>query len=158
MGLFRDDGIENLDQVSFEVSDTISDQDLKVLEENVAAHATEMGSPALLAFTPLSILQHNHLGQMIAGLYGQTFWNWLYVDSLWVSQSLRRQGVGRSLMQAAENEAIRRGCVGAFLWTHTFDAPDFYPKLGYEKFTTFEGFPVGCQRFGFRKNLVGEKQ
>ena len=142
-------------EVSFEVSDTISDQDLKVLEDGLFAHYAAMKAPAL-AFTTLSILNRNEQGLVIAGLHGKSFWNWLHIDSLWVDAPLRGQGLGRALLAQAEEEAKKRGCIAVYLWTQSFAAPWFYAKLGYEEFLVGNDFPLGHKRFGFRKNLVGD--
>jgi GNAT superfamily N-acetyltransferase len=62
------------------------------------------------------------------------------VDSVWVQEEHRRQGVGAKLMKTAEDEARRRGCHHAHLETAEGQAPDFYRKLGYEVFGALEQF------------------
>jgi hypothetical protein len=47
------------------------------------------------------------------------------------------------LLQAAESEALRRGCTCALLDSYSFQAPDFYKKLGYQEFGLLEDFPAG---------------
>jgi hypothetical protein len=37
----------------------------------------------------------------------------------------------------------------------SFQAPDFYRKLGYEEFGRLDDFPPGHSRLFFRKNLPG---
>ena len=54
-------------------------------------------------------------------------------------------------MLTAENEALKRGCHSAYLWTQSWEGPDFYPKLGYKKFVVNEEVPRGHQRTGFMK-------
>ncbi len=56
-------------------------------------------------------------------------------------------------MQAAENEALARGCHGAYLDTFSFQAPDFYQKLGYEIYGKLDDFPKGHCRYFLRKKL-----
>jgi len=79
---------------------------------------------------------------------------WSYIDALWVSEEKRGQGLGRLLMKQAEEEAMKRGCHSAYLWTQDFEAPEFYKKLGYQQFVTFENFIPGHQRTGFMKQLA----
>ncbi len=50
-----------------------------------------------------------HKGKIVGGLVGETYWGWMYVNVLWVSEKYRGKGFGRSLMQKAETEARKRG-------------------------------------------------
>jgi GNAT superfamily N-acetyltransferase len=97
-------------------------------------------------------------GAIVAGLTGATFWSWLVVDLLWVREELRGQGIGGRLLEAAEREAIRRGCTGAFLDTLDFQAPDFYRKHGYEVFGELPGLPPGHVRYYLAKRLDPTRQ
>jgi len=72
--------------------------------------------------------------QILVGLAGATYCGWLFVKYLWVSDTLRRQGVGRELMGQAEGRARERGCHSTWLDTFSFQARGFYEKLGYEEF------------------------
>jgi ribosomal protein S18 acetylase RimI-like enzyme len=92
-------------------------------------------------------------GEIIAGLFGQSYWDWLYVKYLWVSEDHQRQGLGRQLMGIAEEEAIRRGCIGIHLNTYSFQAVDFYRKLGYAIFGEIRDYPRGEMRYYLLKQL-----
>src|SRR5436190_19206714 len=48
-------------------------------------------------------------GQTIGGLVGESFWNALHVEVLWVADEYRGRGHGTRLMQKAEIEARSRG-------------------------------------------------
>lgn len=39
-------------------------------------------------------------------------------------------GLGMELLKRFEDEGRKRGCVAAFLYTISFQAPDFYKKNG----------------------------
>ena len=86
-------------------------------------------------------------------MLGEIYWNWLYIDLLWVKDDLRGRGFGRRLMMIAENEARQQGAKNAYLDTFSFQAPDFYKKLGYEVFGELPDYPVGHQRFFLTKQL-----
>jgi GNAT superfamily N-acetyltransferase len=72
---------------------------------------------------------------------------------LWVSETVRGSGYGTALMQAAEREAVRRGVRNIFLNTFSFQAVDFYLKLGYTIFGELEDFPPGHKRVFLQKKL-----
>jgi GNAT superfamily N-acetyltransferase len=92
-------------------------------------------------------------GTVVGGVLGETYWEWLYIDLLWVKEELRRQGYGRQLMEQAEQEARKRGAKHAHLDTFSFQTPAFYESLGYNSFGILEDFPPGNTRFFMRKEL-----
>jgi len=81
------------------------------------------------------------------------FWNALHIDKLWVDESHRRSGYGRSLVTTAENRARSRGCSMAYLSTFEFQAPSFYAALGYAAFGELIDVPRGSKRIWFLKSL-----
>ena len=90
---------------------------------------------------------------MIGGILGGTYWGWMYVDILWVHESHRKQGIGSKLLQAAETEAIRRGCHHVHLDTMSWHAPEFYKKHGYEVIGILHDIPKGNQKYLLMKAL-----
>src|SRR6201990_3581331 len=48
-------------------------------------------------------------GKIVGGLAGETFWGWMFVSLLWVSDKHRGRGHGSALIQTAEAEARSRG-------------------------------------------------
>ncbi len=101
----------------------------------------------------LGIFLRDDGGAIVAGLYGWTWGGCLQVQDVWVREELRGRGYGARLLLAAETEAIARGCRQAQLETHSFQAPEFYPKYGYEVVGVIEGYPHGHKKYFFRKTL-----
>ena len=94
---------------------------------------------------------------IVAGLIGETGWEWLHIDLLWVAEKYRRCGLGRRLLHAAEREAWLRGARRAWLDTFDFQAKPFYERVGYVAFGAQEDYPPGHTRFFLRKDLVATK-
>jgi GNAT superfamily N-acetyltransferase len=92
-------------------------------------------------------------GVVVGGLCGYTAYGWLFTELLVVPADLRKRGVGTELMRMAENEALQRGCHGAWLDTFEFQARGFYERLGYECFGELPDFPRGSSRFFMKKVL-----
>jgi GNAT superfamily N-acetyltransferase len=92
-------------------------------------------------------------GEIAGGLIGVTYWDWLYIDLLWLKEDLRGKGYGHRLMLLAEEEGRKRGAKHAYLDTFSFQAPDFYTKHGYHVFGELQNFPAGHTRFFFTKDL-----
>lgn len=95
----------------------------------------------------------NSDGEMIAGLTGYTWGGCAKISHLWVSESQRRRGLGAALLHAAEAEALRRGCAQVVLSTHSFQAPGFYERMGYQSRYAVEGRPRGYSNILFVKSL-----
>ena len=93
-------------------------------------------------------------GTLVGGLFGGTLWSWLMIDGLWVSETLRGQGLGRRLLLSGEAVALARGCRGAWLGTFDFQARGFYERHGYTVFAVLPGFPPEHTHFHLRKELV----
>ena len=70
-------------------------------------------------------------GNLVGGLCGQTQFSWLQIDILAVDPARRRRGIGSALVTAAEARAAACGCRYVVLDTMSFQAPDFYQRLGY---------------------------
>lgn len=96
---------------------------------------------------PLVVAVEDTRGAVLGGLWGQTAYDWLYVQLLVVPEALRGRGLGSNLMTRAEDEARRRGCHSAWLDTFEFQARGFYERLGYECFAELPDYPVGGRHF-----------
>jgi ribosomal protein S18 acetylase RimI-like enzyme len=92
-------------------------------------------------------------GEIIAGVSGHTWGGCCQVSQLWVHRSARKKGIGRSLMLAVESHALAKQCVQIILASHSFQAPDFYVRLGYKEQARIAGSPNGHCDIHFAKRL-----
>lgn len=108
---------------------------------------------------PLHIFVLDQEGTVVGGLIARThsLRAWLEIALLWVSEEMCCQGIGRELMERAEAEAIKRGCLYARTATSYFQAPGFYEKLGYSLYGKLENCPPGDTCFYYCKNLLRNK-
>ncbi|GGP54582.1 GNAT family N-acetyltransferase [Shewanella saliphila] len=94
---------------------------------------------------PLTIVARSDDGDVIGGVAGQTIYKNFLINIVWIDAKYRGKGLGEELMQLAEIEAIKRGCLIAQLDTLDFQAPIFYEKLGFSvvgKVPKFSGSPA----------------
>ena len=82
-------------------------------------------------------------GVFLGGVYGTIYWDWLYIDLLWVDESLRGSGAGTKLINAIEEQANLKGVHKFRLSTTSFQALEFYLKMGYKICGEIEDLPPG---------------
>ncbi len=137
--------------MEFTITDdpTLSDIDFldeRIYEFNVAQTGYADGRK-------LAILVRDAQEAIVAGLWGWTWGGYGEVRTLWVDQALRRQGIGARLLRAAEDEVRARGAAYMLIATHSFQAPEFYPRFGYRRIAVVPGKPRGHEDIWFRKDL-----
>jgi len=119
----------------------------RIYEFNAAASGYDDGE----SFTAV---RRSASGTLEAGISGYTWGGCCYVAYLWVSETLRGKGIGTQLLESVERYARERGCRVAFVSTHSFQAPAFYERMGYEQIARIDDHPVGFASFFYRKRLT----
>lgn len=90
-------------------------------------------------------------GTVVGGVNGYIAWGWLTIELLWVNEDYRGLGVGRTLMERIERYAAELDVRRVRLETTSFQALDFYRKLGYEVFAELPDCPPGEVNYYLRK-------
>ena len=105
----------------------------------------------LNAYYPVQYYLRGKDDEVLGGLLGQIWGEWLHISFLWVAEPARGGGHSRKMMAAAEAYARERGCRGAYLETFSFQARPLYEKLGFEVFGEIKDFPPGHTHFFLKK-------
>ncbi|MCY1668184.1 GNAT family N-acetyltransferase [Rhizobium sp. SL86] len=111
------------------VTDAITPEDEKAIEAPLVAY--NIATFGKSDKRDLSIPLRNAEGNVEGGLVGYTARGWLYVRLLFIPEAMRGQGLAPRLLQLAEDEAKRRGCIGAYLDTMNPQALKIYQRCGY---------------------------
>jgi ribosomal protein S18 acetylase RimI-like enzyme len=135
-----------------EIEDHPAAEDVQFLEDQINAFNCEI--TGYFDFHPLAIFVRGEQGRIVAGLTGGMWGGCCEIKFLWVRENLRRQGYGTRLMRAAEQEALAHGYSVIVLSSHSFQAPGFYQKLGYEVVGETEGYPRAHSVIHLRKELA----
>lgn len=126
--------------------------DHKIMVDGMLSYHASKGHPR--KSETFSILMKDNNDKLFGCVVVSFLWNGMEIQSLWVDESIRKKGWGRKLMEAAEAEAMKRGCTLAYTNTFTWQAPKFYTKLGYTLYGKLDDFPPGNTLYYFRKDLV----
>ncbi|MGW2254245.1 GNAT family N-acetyltransferase [Kitasatospora sp. NPDC001660] len=137
-----------------ELTDTPLPADLTPISDGLDRFNTE--ATGIDDRTPIAVLVRGpETGEVIGGLTGRTSLGLLFVDLLYLPPTLRGTGLGTELLRRAEHEARTRGCRAAVLYTISFQAPDFYRKLGWQLMGEVPCDPPGTSRVFLTKDLTG---
>jgi ribosomal protein S18 acetylase RimI-like enzyme len=118
----------------------------RIYEYNAAATGHDDGE----SFTAV---REGSAGDIEAGVSGYTWCGCCYIAYLWVAETLRGRGIGSELMQAVEKHARAKACRVMFVATHSFQAPEFYRRMGFEQVASMVDHPVGHSSIFYAKRL-----
>ena len=125
----------------------------RVVNDGLADHGREQAG--YWNSTPLYVLVRDPSnGTVLGGLTGRTSLGLLFIDLVFLPPELRNRGIGTRVLRMAEDEAIRRGCRAAVLYTITFQAPAFYERHGWREFGRVACDPPGTARIFMTKDLA----
>jgi GNAT superfamily N-acetyltransferase len=123
-----------------------------VVTDGLAAFNAERFRPVDTATLDV-LVRGKDSGEPIGGLLGHTSFGLFFLDLFYLPEALRGAGLGSRIMVLAEDEARRRGCTAAFVYTVTFQAPGFYERHGYRRFGEIACPPDGATRIFLKKML-----
>ena len=102
---------------------------------------------------PLGYKFTDEQGELVAGISGCVFGNWLMISWLWCSYSARGKGLADKLLTALEQAAIELGATTSQLDTLDFQAKPFYEKRGYSVKYQLNNYPRSGTRYFMEKPL-----
>ena len=139
-------------ELAFDIADEPSSVDAAVVDAGLGAFNRLAAD--FTAIRRLACFARVPAGDVIGGAVGR-YWNEACeLQQVWVHNDYRRGTVGTRLVQAFEEGARQRGCRLVYLDTFSFQAPDFYRKLGYRVACELTGFPDGASKLIMTRPLV----
>jgi ribosomal protein S18 acetylase RimI-like enzyme len=137
--------------MKIELSNTINENYDKLIKDRLTESSLLVSQ---LEYQKKDLRVYSYINEkLVGGLIGYTIWGWLYIGNLWVDSKFRDNNIGTLLVKNAESVAKDRGCDFSYLNTFSYQAVEFYKKLGYEKFGVLENFPKNHQRVFMKKIL-----
>lgn len=124
----------------------------KFLDDKLYDHnATALNKHDGSLFSKVALSETNDI---IGGICGWTWASACEIVFFWVDRSARHKGIGKELLQSAEEEAKKRDCSTILVRSFSFQAPGFYVKFGYRIEHIIENFPPGHLEYFLLKQVV----
>ncbi|ULO09357.1 GNAT family N-acetyltransferase [Paenibacillus sp. 19GGS1-52] len=120
----------------------------KIIEFNFMHFPRELSS----RYQEVNLYLKNEQGQLVGGLVSEICFNWLEISYLFVEEAYRKLGYGLKMMNEAEIIAKEKKCDFIKVDTLSFQALDFYKKLGYEVYGTINN-AGGYTHYYLKKDL-----
>ena len=121
-----------------------ADQIVKLMAQNDAAPGFRRDQ--------FSLAWRDEAGTVVGALRVIITMDLAEIRALHVDEDQRGKGIGAALLRGAEDEARRRGCRFASLYTFSWQVPEFYRRLGWQEVRVI-GIGNDAQRFLFEKPL-----
>ena len=103
-------------------------------------------------FDPVAFIADDQ-GCFAGAIVVELFWGALHVKYIYVDDGYRGKGVGVRLMEYALKYGRDKACPFAFVETMSFQALDFYRKMGFELEFTRSGYKHGTS-FHYLQKLL----
>ncbi|ADU71456.1 N-acetyltransferase [Pantoea sp. At-9b] len=142
----------SVEEISLEVCEHFDAEKLLPIEEGLNQFNDLM--TGMSDRKPLSVfIKSTQTGEVLGGMQGRSSLGLLFIDLFYLPPELRKMGLGTDILRRFEEEGRKRGCTAAFLYTISFQAPDFYKKHGWEEFGRIDCKPEGTSRIFMKKSL-----
>lgn len=133
------------------VSD-IDDQIGEFINKEFAEYGVQSGVE--LNFEEFHFVAEDEDGKVIGVITGRAYYNEVHIGDLIIDKNIRRNGLGRQLVEAVENAYKDKGYEKITLTTFGFQAPEFYKKLGYEVEFVREDKNPKLSKYFFAKSIL----
>jgi len=139
------------------VTDTPSERAQEVIERGLNGYNAEQAG--YWDSRPLAVVASDpETSEVLGGFLGRTSLGLLFIDLVFLPDSVRGSGLGGRMLAMAEAEACERGCRRGVLYTISFQAPGFYERHGWREFGRIPCEPPGTARVFMTKELAPETQ
>jgi predicted acetyltransferase len=131
-------------------------RDIEVLADGIKAYAKE--KKALAPWDYFAFFIRDHDNNIMGGCDGNALYGCLYIDQLWISETIRHAGWGTKLIDAVLDYGKKCGCTFASVDTMDWEALNFYQKLGFKVELERTGFHKNSVSYSLRKELLEKEQ
>ncbi len=140
--------------MNIKLTHDLTSEEADYIGERLSTFNRESAPPSMKKIKiDVDLALRNDSGKVVGGLIGKIYRSCLFVDTLWIEETARGYGYGKTLMIEAEKLARAQDCIFIHLDTFSFQAPEFYKSLGFEVFGLLDEYPGELKRFYMKKML-----
>lgn len=138
----------------FSITHDYNDEDYDYVAESLYEYnVRETGGLLKKPAHDIHLFLRDESGRVAGGIFGETFSYCMYIDVFWIDELYRSQGCGKRLLLEAERAGKAMGCLFSHTSTFSYQAPEFYKRMGYEVFGVLDEYPDGIKQFFLKKRL-----
>jgi GNAT superfamily N-acetyltransferase len=130
-----------------------STEDTNIIKEGLLHNTAQILGDQGWEEQDISFFLKDETGALLGGIIASMDSESIYINQLWIEESLRRQDYGSELLKTAEDEALKCGCTYATLDTWSFQAESFYLKNGYHRIGEIKNYFYEHSKIFLRKKL-----
>lgn len=90
-------------------------------------------------------------GEIVGGALIYQHSDAIYIDSLWVKEKYRNQGIATTLLKKAEQDALEKGILSQIICTFYEPNMKYYKRRGFELIATVPEYIQGLDKYYLRK-------
>ena len=145
-----------MSELTIQLTDAPTDEARHVITEGLDDYNARQAG--YRDWRPLAVLVRSPAnGHVVGGMLGRTSLGLLFIDLVFLPVDARGQRIGTRVLRLAEQEAVRRGCRSAVLYTISFQAPGFYERHGWRELGRIPCDPAGASRIVMTKALTVDR-
>ena len=91
--------------------------------------------------------------EVIGGALGYIKLGWYYLTDFYIDKKYRDKGIGSEIIKRIEKFAMDNDALGVRIDSWSFQAPEFYQKLGYIVWGKFDDCPPGTTHYYLYKRF-----
>lgn len=137
--------------ITLEIHQPPKAQYIQLLQTGLIDHAA-----AHVPIVPahIAVFLRDDAQQIMGGIYGSVYWDWLDTRFMWLHEALRGRGYGKKLLSVMQRECQRLyNGIGMVADTADFQALDFYLAQGFTVVGTLPDRPPGHTSYFIEKRF-----
>lgn len=91
--------------------------------------------------------------KIVGGAVGEIIFGWYELSDFWLPEKYRGLDYGKKIIEEIEKFAKKNNALGVKMGSWSFQAPNFYKKLGYTQWAEFKDCPPGTTHYYFYKKF-----